>query len=336
MTRVLVVRPDGMGDVLLAGPAIRAIAARAESVTLLCGPGGAPAGAHLPGIHTVLVDRLPWIDAEPLAVDRTRFDWTVEALRAGAFDEGVIFTSFHQDPLPTALLLRLAGIPRLGAISRDYPGSLLDVRHQVSDDMHEVERALSLVAAMGYDAPADDALDVAIPDEPAPFPFEHYIVVHPGASVPARTLRPSAWRAVAHRLASSTRPVIVTGLRRERALVEHVADVPYALPAVEDSFTTLARTLRDADVVVVGNTGPAHLAAAVRTPVVSCFPPTVPAERWRPWGEHVLLGDQAVTCRGCRARECPRLTQVCLDAIEPSDVLRAVEQLSTAGVGGTS
>ncbi|HZG88708.1 MAG TPA: glycosyltransferase family 9 protein, partial [Pseudonocardia sp.] len=40
MTRVLVVRLDGAGDVVLAGPAVRAIAARAE-VTLLCGPAGA-------------------------------------------------------------------------------------------------------------------------------------------------------------------------------------------------------------------------------------------------------------------------------------------------------
>ena len=41
----------------------------------------------------------------------------------------MIFTSFHQSPLPTALALRMAGVPRIAAISEDYPGSLLDVRH---------------------------------------------------------------------------------------------------------------------------------------------------------------------------------------------------------------
>ena len=64
--------------------------------------------------------------------------------------------------------------------------------------------------------------------------------------------------------------------------------------------------LRRADVVVVGNTGPAHLAAAVGTPVVSLFAPVVPAERWRPWSvPHVLLGDQSAGCALSRARTCP-------------------------------
>ena len=53
MTRVLVTRLDGAGDVLLAGPAVRAVAARSE-VTLLCGPAGAAAGRLLPGVAEVL------------------------------------------------------------------------------------------------------------------------------------------------------------------------------------------------------------------------------------------------------------------------------------------
>ena len=54
--------------------------------------------------------------------------------------------------------------------------------------------------------------------------------------------------------------------------------------------------------VVVGNTGPAHLAAAVRAPVVSLFAPVVPAVRWAPYGTRVeLLGNQAAPCRGSRS-----------------------------------
>jgi ADP-heptose:LPS heptosyltransferase len=56
------------------------------------------------------------------------------------------------------------------------------------------------------------------------------------------------------------------------------------------SFAELAEVLAGADAVVVGNTGPAHLAAAVGTPVVSLYAPTVPAVRWRPWQvPHELL-----------------------------------------------
>src|SRR5204863_515154 len=77
-------------------------------------------------------------------------------LAARRFTEAVIFTSFHQSPLPTALVLRLAGIPRIAAISEDYPGSLLDVRHRGDADIPEPERALALARAAGYKLPRGD------------------------------------------------------------------------------------------------------------------------------------------------------------------------------------
>src|SRR4029450_3146887 len=77
-------------------------------------------------------------------------------VRTLAPDEAVISTSFHQSPLPRALLLRTAGVPRIAAISVDYPGSLLDVRHRVDDDLPEPERALSLARAAGFDLPPGD------------------------------------------------------------------------------------------------------------------------------------------------------------------------------------
>ena len=155
MKHVLAVRQDNNGDVLLVGPAVRAIASSAR-VTLLCGPRGAAAANALPGVERVLVLRAPWIDPEPDPVDPATLSEFVAGVREMALDEAAIFTSFHQSALPLALLLRMAGVDRIGAISDDYPGSLLDVRHRVDDDIHEVERALSLAAAMGYVLPADD------------------------------------------------------------------------------------------------------------------------------------------------------------------------------------
>ena len=87
-------------------------------------------------------------------------------------------------------------------------------------------------------------------------------------------------------------------------------------------------------VVVVGNTGPAHLAAAVGTPVVSLFAPTVPAVRWRPWAvPQVLLGDQAIACAGCRARTCPYPGQPCLAGVTPEVVAAAVHTLAGTPAG---
>ena len=71
-----------------------------------------------------------------------------------------------------------------------------------------------------------------------------------------------------------------------------------------------------------------HLAAAVGTPVVSLFAPTVPAVRWRPWGvpHELLFGD--VACAGCRARVCPVEGHPCLGGVTVADVLAAVERLA--------
>jgi ADP-heptose:LPS heptosyltransferase len=90
----------------------------------------------------------------------------------------------------------------------------------------------------------------------------------------------------------------------------------------------LAEVLARAEAVVVGNTGPAHLAAAVGTPVVSLFAPTVPACRWRPWRvPHVLLGDQDAPCAGSRARHCPVPGHPCLNRVDVGEVLAALDRL---------
>jgi ADP-heptose:LPS heptosyltransferase len=330
---VLVVRLDSDGDVLVTGPAIRAVAARASRVTLLCGPRGHQAARLLPGVDRRLVHRAAWIDPEPDPIDRRIATALVDELAALGADEAVIFTSFHQSALPTALLLRMAGIRRIGAISEDYPGSLLDVRHRVDEDVHEVERALSLAAACGYELPDGDDGRLAVEHGSFPRPLEEdYVVVHPGASVPAR-----AWPAEHHRelvdaLVASGRRVVVTGSPDERDLTAVVAGPPH--PDVVDlggrtSLAQLADVLAGAAAVVVGNTGPAHLAAAVGSAVVSLFSPVVPAVRWRPWCvPHVLLGDQLAPCAGSRARECPVPGHPCLASVSPSDVLHALEQLA--------
>lgn len=352
--RVLVARSDNAGDVLLAGPAVRAVAAGAQ-VVLLCGPAGEAAGRLLPGVTSVMTARLPWIDPDPLPVDPAAVGTLVADLAALEVDEAVVLTSFHQSPLPLALLLRMAGVPRVAAVCVDHPGSLLDVRHAVDDDVHEVERGLSLAAAAGHHLPpADDGrLAVVLPSPDAAarralavVTQRPTVVVHPGASVPARTWAPEGFAAAAAALSGAGWHVAVTGSTAERpltaAVVAGACRAGAAPGAVTDlggalDLAGLAHVLGGAVALVVGNTGPAHLAAAVGTPVVSVYPPTVPASRWRPWSvAHVLLGDQQVPCRGCRSRRCPRPGHPCVTGVSAADVVAAVAELAgrvAAGAG---
>ena len=87
--RAIVVRLDNDGDVLLAGPAVRAVAAGADHVTLLCGPRGAAAAAILPGVDAVLVRSAEWIDREPGPVRRADFEAYVDAFAAVRADVAV-------------------------------------------------------------------------------------------------------------------------------------------------------------------------------------------------------------------------------------------------------
>ncbi len=330
MTHVLVARQDNAGDVLLAGPAVRAVAAGATRVTLLCGPAGAEAASLLPGVDAVVVAPAEWIAAKPAPVDRAAVLRRVDTLAALGADEALILTSFHQSPLPLALLLRLAGVPRIGAISVDYPGSLLDVRHAVDDDIHEVERGLSLAAAMGFALPAGDDDALRVRDVPAVARDATRVVVHPGASVPARAWAPARHADLVRALAAAGWDVVVTGGAGERALTRRVAGAVATDLGGATTLRDLAGLLAGAACLVTGNTGPAHLAAAAGTPVVSLYAPTVPAVRWRPWRVPHELLHRDVPCAGCRARTCPVPGHPCIDDVTPAEVLAAVGRLAGA------
>ena len=337
MTRRLVARLDNMGDVLLTGPAVRAVAAGGGPVTYLAGPSGAEAASLLPGVEEVLVFDAPWVSFDAPEVDPAALAKLVKSVASRRIEEAFVFTSFHQSPLPLALLLRQAGVGWIGATCVDFPGSLLDLRQPYLEELHEVEQSLELCRAAGHPLPLEDHRRLAINVLPAqveglPRP---YVVVHPGASVPARALPPAATREVVAALVESGRHVVLTGSAEEAALVDRL--VPAGL---EGSVTStagalglvgMAHLLRGAEALVSGNTGPVHLSAAVGTPVVEAFAPVVPAHRWRPWGvPHVLLGDSEISCAGCRARICPHQGQPCLAPFGPAAVVEALATLGAA------
>ncbi len=353
MSRVLAVRLDSDGDVLLTGPAIRALAAGGDEVVAVVGPRGRQAAALLPGAAQVVVWHCGWVDGDAPPVTPATVADAVAQIADLAADEAVVFTSFHQSPLPTALVLRMAGVGRITAASVDFPGGLLDVRARpgdptldptvdLPDDLPEPERAVAIAARGGHVTGPDDdgCLRVMTPpgtveaarDRLAAHGIaagERYVALHPGASVPARAWPPERCAAGVEALQAAGHRVVVTGAPAEAPLTAAVAGRHGIDLGGATSFAVLAEVLRGADAVVVGNTGPAHLAAAVGTPVVSLFSPVVPAVRWAPYGvPHVLLGDQEAPCRGTRARDCPVPGHPCLAGVPPEAVVAAVARLT--------
>ncbi|GAA3015413.1 glycosyltransferase family 9 protein [Streptosporangium longisporum] len=431
---VLVARLDNAGDVLLAGPAIRAVAAGAREVVLLTGPYGSDAARLLPGVSRTVEWRAPWIEpaappvtASPVSsalptssapsapsapsvppVTGPHVLRLLRIVRDVAPDQALILTSAHESPLPLALLFRLAGAFRITAASADQAGSLLDVRHVADEgaDPPEAEHMLALARSAGFDLPPGDDGRLAV-RHPLP-EVGHltgppgYVAVHPGVSCPARAWPVESWARTVQDLARSGHRVVVTGGADERVLTARLAsgagqhglspgpvfaggwtrggpgdacgperdelirtggwagrhvetavdgwidgwsDGELVAPdsaggakgrSVTDlggrtTFAELAAVLAGACVVVAADSGPAHLAAAVGTPVVSLFAPVVPAGRWAPYGVPVvILGDQRAPCRGTRAVTCPVPGHPCLSSVASARVVEAVDRLTFA------
>lgn len=344
MRRALVARLDNLGDVLVSGPAVRAVAADPgiDEVWMLCSSNGSAAARMLPGVSRVAVWDCPWITSPSPVADDARVEELRRIVTACRPEVAVILTSFHQSPLPLALLLRLAGVPRIIGASVDYPGTLLDVRLRPGEDfdeeLPEPLRALAIAEAAGFPLPAGDDATLRVTgteDAAALLGSAPYVAVHPGVSVPARSWPAERFAATVRELSRRGIAAVVTGSPGERGLTrevagEHGVDLGGLTP-----LPLLAGVLAGAAVAVTANTGPAHLAAAVGTPVVSLFAPVVPAARWAPYGVPVrLLGDQHAACAGSRATVCPVPGHPCLTSVTPDEVVAACSELAPRlGVG---
>src|SRR5690348_13853571 len=232
---VLLVRLDNLGDVLLTTPAFHAVKSSLleARLTLLASTVGAQVAALDPDIDDVIVYQAPWMDPwHRLPQDSEREQAMISLLKECQFDGAIIFTSFRQSSLPAAYLCYLAGIPLRAAASIDGPGSLLTTRHKHPERMmHEVERGLDLVGALGFPT-TPTPLVLAVPDAArdavahltdAPHDAGPLVVIHPGCSMPARTYAWDRYAAVATRLVEQLGArVYVTGAADEADLVERV------------------------------------------------------------------------------------------------------------------
>jgi lipopolysaccharide heptosyltransferase II len=348
LKRLLAVRLDAAGDVLMTTPALRALrATRPDRLTLLTSSSGAAVAELLPELDDVIEYEAPWMKAAgdaPDATDPAADEALIAGLRAERFDAAAIFTVHSQSPLPAALTTYLAGIPRRLAHCRENPYSLLTdwVPDPETDQplRHEVRRQLDLLAHVGIDA-TDEHLSLHVPDVASRAirerlrrmdigPRDPWIVVHPGATAPARRYPPERFADVLRRLDGVTGwPVLLTGGPSEIALVEGVRAASGGIGtslAGRLTMAELAALIAVAPMVLTNNSAPAHIAAAVGTPVVDLYALT--NLQHTPWLVPARVLSVDVPCRGCRRSVCPFGHNRCLHAVAPADVVDAILDLA--------
>lgn len=345
--RILCVRLDNMGDVLMCTPAMRALvqALPGRRLTLLASPATAAVAPFIPELHAVLTYSAPWVKGGTVAdADETRE--LAGRLRAACFDGAVIFSSFSQSALPAALLCFQAGIPLRLAHCRENPYQLLT--DWVGDPepeqgiRHEVLRQLSLVAKIGC-RPGDERLSFAVREADLDWVRRRlrsvlaggdrsWVLLHPGASAPSRRYPAAHWAGVVRRLTSEQGlRVVLSGEAGDATLMAAIIRESGASGssacslAGELELGTLGAAIALAPVFVSNNTGPAHIAAALGTPVVDLYALTNPQHT--PWQveSRVLFHD--VPCRYCYKSVCPQGHHRCLAGVEPERVVAAVRSL---------
>ncbi|MGZ3603062.1 MAG: glycosyltransferase family 9 protein, partial [Ktedonobacterales bacterium] len=150
---ILAVRMDNIGDVVMLGPALRAVKETSPNarITLLASPAGATAAPLLPWVDDVIVWRAIWQDVGRLMpFDPARERELIADLAARNFDAALIFTSFSQTPHVPGYVCYLAGIPLRAGESKEFGGAALTTELRGAPDaMHQAERNLRLVEALG-------------------------------------------------------------------------------------------------------------------------------------------------------------------------------------------
>lgn len=253
----LVLRALGLGDLLTAVPALRAVRRGIGGrVVLAASTGLAPLALHTGAVDEV-VDTVGLAPLDP-------------ALHGAA-----VAVNLHGRGPQSTSLLRATGPGRLLAYDVEG-GPVWDPAE------HERDRWCRLLTSCGLPADPDD-LDLAPPDvEPL---ARAAVLVHPGAAYASRRWPAGRWAAVARELARRGEQVLVTGSADERDLAGEVADraglVSSSVLAGRTGLLHLAGLVAASRLLLCADTGIAHLATAVGTPSVVLFGPASPA-RWRP------------------------------------------------------
>ena len=339
-SRILIVRTDRIGDLVLSTPAIRAARAAFPQgyVALMVQPATRPLVEGHPALDEVITfDKVGahhgWSGMRRLASD----------LRAKRFDLALILHSTNR----VILLTWLAGIPRRIGYARRL-GWLLTQRLPYLKrlgERHELDYTLDLVRLAGI--PAEDrTLEIAWqPDGEGAVatwlaragvtPNDRLIVLHPGASCPSKRWPAERFAEVADHVATDgTRVAVIVGPGDEplAEAVRQQASTPVLVPPSPLSLAELPWLLKRAHCLVSNDSGPVHVACAVGTPVVAIFgrwggglSPT----RWGPAGPRSAVVHHDVGCRPCLAHRC-QIGFLCLQVVTVDEVVEAVKQVTNA------
>ncbi|MDB5014583.1 MAG: glycosyl transferase family 9 [Daejeonella sp.] len=297
--KILIIRADNMGDLLMSSPAIRAVKQSFQAhITVLTSSMATGIAAYLTEIDEVITYDLPWVKTDN-ALPADHFFQIVQEIKEKQFDGAIIFSVYSQNPLPAAMLAFLAGIPLRLAYCRENPYELLThwcpdpepysiIKHQVRRDLELVQKIgastkdemIRITAREGVWHTAKSKLVNLSFDLNKP-----WLVLHAGVSETKREYAFECWVETAKQIINEFgHQVLFTGGKSEKALTDSLQQAvgphSFSLGGLLnlDEFIAL---ISHAPTLVSVNTGSIHIAAATSTPVVVLYALTNPQHS--PW-----------------------------------------------------
>lgn len=260
---VLALRALGIGDLLTALPALRALRRTFPQNQIVLAA---------PEPLRELVELIEAVDALHPTPELGALGW-------------------RREPPAVAVNLHGRGPESLRDLMRTRPSALISHRHpdlpavpgpRWRPELHEIDRWCRLLAGFGIEA---DPTDLRLAPPPVPPLAEAAVVIHPGAASPARRWPAERYARVANALQSEGHEVLITGGPGEADLGRSVAEAggiaPQRVSSGRTGLARLAATIAASRLVVCGDTGVAHLATAFGISSVVLFGPTPPT-LWGP------------------------------------------------------
>jgi heptosyltransferase I len=328
--RILIVRLGSLGDVVHAIPVAAALRDRFP---------GARIDWMVDPRYVELLRLVPVLDACVPVEPRGAWPRLLRTIRQ-CRDVRYAAAVDLQGLLKSAVLARAAGAARTVGFSRGHlrePVARLFYTETVAPDgvAHVVHKNLALLHAIGVRA-TTPAFPLTIPQTPvaaavaAGSGSHGYVLLNPGAGWPNKQWPAERFGTAAREIRTrlGMRSVVLWG-PGEHALASAVAAASEGAADVSPptTVTDLVALARGARIMVAGDTGPLHLAAAAGTPVVALFGPSRP-ERNGPWAPSDITLSRADGCICLYRRRCRRGTP-CIDDIAPEEVVSAVERRLT-------
>ena len=300
-----------------------------------------------------LIDNLLIYDRSGKYKGARGFFSTVRRIREGRYELAILF----QNAFEAAALTFFARIPQRWGYATDGRGLLLTRALSVNRETlsrHHVYYYLELLRGLGISREESPQMELSI-DEAVRERMKQLLTrrgvnwkqplvgINPGAAFgPAKRWLPEGFAQVADRLVESVGcPVVVVGSEAERGIAREMTSFMKSTPIVltgETSLQELIAVISLCQLFISNDSGPMHLAAALKVPTIGIFGPT--DERiTAPWGEgHVVVSKQ-LDCRPCQLVDCPTDHQ-CMKGITAEEVysvarqkLMGIERLKSADKG---